>query len=127
VDPDAFRSIYAEHGFGGLPYDEDERPPLHFAYDGPTFDELNSVTQSGNLKMVRKGRWKLLFDNTGRGELFDLEADPAELTNLWNDSVCRDMRQELVEELLLWTVRTEDDLPGGAYTPKCAAVKTFDP
>ena len=53
---DEFRSIYAEAGFGGLPYDEDERPPLHFPYEGPRLDELNSVTQSGNLKMVRKGR-----------------------------------------------------------------------
>ncbi len=119
--PDAFRSVYAEHGFGGLPYDEHERPPLHFPYEGPTFDELNSVTQSGNLKMVRKGRWKLLFDNTGRGELYDVEADPAEQSDLWGDPSCRDVRRELVEELLLWTIRTEDDLPGGAYTPKRAA------
>lgn len=117
-DADAFRSIYAEHGFGGLPYGEHERPPLHFPYDGPSFDELNSVTQSGSLKMVRKGRWKLFFDNTGRGELYDLETDPAEMTNLWNDPDHREVRREMVEELLLWTIRTEDDLPGGAYLPK---------
>ena len=121
ADPDAFRSVYAEHGFGGLPYDEHERPPLHFAYEGPTFDELNSVTQSGRLKMVRKGRWKLLFDNTGRGQLYDVEADPAELSDLWDDPDHRQVRAEMVEELLLWSIRTEDDLPAGAYTAKRAA------
>ena len=56
--PEEFRSIYAEVGFGGLPYREEERPELHFPYEGPGFDELNSVTQSGNLKMVRMGSWK---------------------------------------------------------------------
>ena len=55
-----FESIYAELGFGGWPYGEDERPELHFPYEGDSYDELNSVTQSGNLKMVRKGHWKLL-------------------------------------------------------------------
>ncbi len=120
VPPEEFRSVYAEVGFGGLDYTADERPPLHFPYDGPTFDELNSVTQSGNLKMVRLGRWKLTFDARGRGELYDLEADPGELRDLFDDPGHREARLALVEELLRWTIRTEDDLPGGRYTPKRA-------
>ncbi|MGI8912336.1 MAG: sulfatase family protein [Chloroflexota bacterium] len=116
--PKEFRSISAELGFGGLPYTADERPPLHYPYDGPTFDELNSVTQSGNLKMVRMGRWKLLFDLLGRGELYDLEHDPGELRNLFDDPTQRDQRLALTEELLRWTIRTEDDLPGARYLPK---------
>ncbi len=115
-----FRSVYAELGFGGMHYAEDDDPPLHFAKDGPTFDELNSVTQSGNLKMVRKGNWKLLYDMMGHGELYDLERDPAELTDRFADPACREVRLELVEELLTWTIRTEDDLPGGRYIPKRA-------
>ena len=113
-----FRSIYAELGFGGLHYDAQERPPLHFPYDGSEFDELNSVTQSGNLKMVRMGRWKLLFDMQGHGELYDLEPDPAELNDLFDDPACRSVRAQLVEELLRWTIRTEDPLPSAAYLPK---------
>ena len=115
-----FRSIYAELGFGGLHYAEHERPPLHFPYDGAEFDELNSVTQSGNLKMVRMGRWKLLFDMMGQGEMYDLEDDPGELHDLFNDSAYRDTRMELLEELLKWTIRTEDDLPSAAYMAKRA-------
>lgn len=113
-----FRSIYAEVGFGGLPYDEDEHPPLHFPYEGPTFDELNSVTQSGNLKMVRMDQWKLTYDVAGHSELYDLESDPFELRNLWRAPEYQETRARLMEELLRWMIRTEDDLPTGTYRPK---------
>jgi arylsulfatase A-like enzyme len=118
--PEEFRSVYAELGFGGLPYTAEEYPPLHFPYEGRRLDELNSVTQSGNLKMVRMGQWKLLFDLLGRRELYDLENDPGELRNRHDDPALRDVRLALTEELLHWTIRTEDDLPDAAYTPKRA-------
>ena len=113
-----FRSIYAEVGIGGMHYNADERPPLHFSYQGPSFDELNSVTQSGNLKMVRMGDWKLLFDSQGNGEMYDLANDPAELRNLFGNPVHASMQLALTTELLQWTIRTEDDLPGGRYVRK---------
>jgi arylsulfatase A-like enzyme len=115
-----FRSIYAELGFGGLHYGEHESPPLHFPYDGSHFDELNAVTQSGTTKMVRMGRWKLTFDMLGNGELYDLEADPAELDDRFGDPACASVRAQLTEELLRWTIRAEDDLPLAAYVPKRA-------
>lgn len=115
-----FRSIYAELGIGGLPYRENERPSLHFPYEGPTFDELNSVTQSGNLKMVRTGNWKLLMDVEGAGELYDLDSDPAELHNRYGDPAYRERQLALTTELLRWAIRTEDDLPGGRYIRKHA-------
>jgi len=113
-----FRSVYAELGFGGLPYGEGDDPPLHFDREGPTFDELNSFTQGGNTKMVRMGHWKLLFALLGRGELYDLEEDPGELRNRFADPALAHVRLKLVEELLAWTIRTEDDLPSARYTPK---------
>ena len=124
---DEFRSVYAEVGFGGLPYGEGDDPPLHFDREGPTFDELNSFTQSGNTKMVRKGRWKLLFDLFGRGELYDLEDDPGELRNRFADPALAPVRLELVEELLAWTIRTEDDLPSARYTTKRAPRNWYAP
>jgi hypothetical protein len=57
----------------------------------------------------------------GNGELYDVESDPAELTNLWDDPAHREVRQQLVEELLRWTIRAEDDLPLAGYVPKRAA------
>jgi hypothetical protein len=68
--------------------------------------------------MLRMGSWKLLFDHEGHGELYDLCSDPMELNDRWNDPGCSSQRQRLVEELLRWTIRTEDDLPAGPYQAK---------
>ncbi|MFK4808745.1 sulfatase [Devosia sp. ZW T5_3] len=115
-----FASIYAELGIGSLPYDAHERPALHFPYEGPVIDELNSVTQSGNLKMVRKGKWKLLFDVTGAGALYDLDADPGELDNLYHQAGHATVRTDMLQTLLVWCIRTEDSLPKAKYLPKVA-------
>jgi arylsulfatase A-like enzyme len=116
-----FRSVYAELGIGGLHYGEEERPSLHFEYGpGGFMDELNSVTQSGKLKMVRMDRWKLVFDMMGQGGLFDVFSDPAELQDLYAEPEHAEVKCRLLEELLKWTIRTEDDLPGGTYIPKRA-------
>jgi arylsulfatase A-like enzyme len=116
--PGEFDSIYAELGYGGVPYGVDERPPLHFPYEGASFDELNSVTHSGGQRMVRLGRHKLLMDGEGRGELYDLDADPAELSDRFDDPECAAVRDALLVRLVRWTVRVADDLPTGAYRPK---------
>ena len=73
------------------------------------------------MKCVRMGQWKLTFDMLGSGELYDLEADPAELANLFDDPAHAQVRHPLVEELLRWTIRAEDDLPVANYVPKRAA------
>lgn len=52
------------------------------------FDELNTWTQSGTERMVRKDDWKLVLDNYGRGELYNLKADPSEINNLYNKEIC---------------------------------------
>ncbi|HVX43378.1 MAG TPA: sulfatase-like hydrolase/transferase [Mycobacteriales bacterium] len=114
-----FDSIYVEGGFGGLPYSVDERPELHFSYDGTKYDELNSVTQSGTTRMVRKGRWKLVYDVLGRGQIYDVEEDPMELDNRWDDPEVGGVRSQLLETLALWCLRVDDDLPvTKAYTLK---------
>lgn len=115
-----FGSGYAEHGFGGVPYDADARPELHFSYDGTTFDCLNSVTQSGHTRMLRRGQWKLVYNNLGQGELYDLATDPMELHNRWDDPALRDVRSELTECLLRWATRLLDDLPRANYEPRRA-------
>ncbi|QGN35384.1 sulfatase-like hydrolase/transferase [Microlunatus sp. Gsoil 973] len=113
-----FESIIAELGYGGVPYGAEERPPLHFDYPGPTFDELNSVTQSGGQRMIRQGAYKLIMDVDGVGELYDLEADPAELINLYDDPDHGEVREQLSASLIHWMIRITDDLPTGVYRPK---------
>lgn len=116
--PEEFAGAYAEHGFGGLHYagDEDLDPTsdgLKRSANGEwgAFDCLNSRTQSGQMRMVRKGDWKLVFDMDGIGQLYDLAADPAELVNLYFDPAHAAKCRELLEDLLAWRLRVEDPLP----------------
>ncbi len=112
-----FESVYAEVGVGDLYYEPStpDEPPLHFDLRGPSFDGLNCVSMSGKQKMVRKGHHKLLFDMMGRGELYDVAADPAELHDLYGRPEAAAVQADLMEELLGWTIRTEDDMPKGLY------------
>jgi hypothetical protein len=127
-----FESIYAEYGFGGLPRTDagedsftwnqafikasDESEGAKDANRIPiTFDELNSITQSGHVKMVRKGDWKLIYNFLGKTELYNLERDPAELNDLGEDEALRSEREELERELIHWLVRLQDQLPFGRY------------
>lgn len=119
-----FRSIYAGVGFGGLYYDESyvlpyrlaEAPPKGSSEQGPptefwNIDELNPVTQSGTMKMVRMGDWKLIYDMMGYGQLYDLAADPCELHNRFADPSVASEQMRMLEELLMWTIRSQDALP----------------
>ncbi len=112
--PAEFESIYAEHGFGGLYYTEEDGldPEEEGAIGaGCTFDCLNSWTQSGAMRMLRKGDWKLVYDMNGRGELYHLAEDPVELENLFGEEPFAEIQRELMAELLAWTIRVQDPLP----------------
>lgn len=110
-----FASAYAEQGMGGLPYTADDVPEALPGLGGPDdlfdFDELNAVTQSGQQRMVRRGDWKLVVDNAGGGQLYDLSADPRELVNLWDRPQHLAVRAELLHDLSRWMLRAADPLP----------------
>jgi arylsulfatase A-like enzyme len=84
-----------------------------------TFEELNYVSQSGTMKMVRMGDWKLIYDMMGYDQLYNLARDdPFELTNLFNEPSVSTEQAQLLAELLMWTVRTQDNLPTAACKTK---------
>ncbi len=71
-----------------------------------------------NATMLRRGRYKLNMwhglpeDAPGpRGELYDMDADPMELANLWESPKHRATRRELTAELVDWLERQEQQ-PG---------------
>jgi len=110
----AFDSAYAEQGLGGTRFtgaemeamnDPDAPPP------GCTFDCLNNMTQSGVLRMVRKGKWKLVADDSGRQQLYDVVADPAELQDRIDDPDLKDTVINMQQELITWTLRMQDPIP----------------
>jgi arylsulfatase A-like enzyme len=47
----------------------------------------------------------------GEGDLFDLENDPDEFVNLWNDPASRGLRNEMMELLLRATIESSDPKP----------------
>jgi arylsulfatase A-like enzyme len=109
-----FRSVYVEQGMGGLHYVNDTEfvdPTEDGLHSEVSFDCLNSRTQSGTMRMVRKGDWKLAFDMQGRGQLYNLAEDPVELDNLYGKPDVAGVQAELLAELLAWTLRTDDTLP----------------
>jgi len=66
----------------------------------------------GRRKMVRTSDWKYVTDPLGDlDELYDLRADPGELTNLAADPAYAGRIAELQRTLLDWALRTEDHRP----------------
>jgi arylsulfatase A-like enzyme len=54
--------------------------------------------------MIRKGKWKLVQSHNFKGELYNLEEDPAEATNLIDNPVCKEIINGLREKILTWHI-----------------------
>jgi arylsulfatase A-like enzyme len=115
-----FEAAYSESGFGGLYWDEkDTLDPVKegagkaLSAEGrpETFDCLNSWTQCGELRMLRKGSYKIQVDMLGAGYLYDLDADPLELHNLFDDAAYLAVKADMLGELTAAILRACDPLP----------------
>jgi uncharacterized sulfatase len=54
-----------------------------------------------HLKTLVEDRYKLtLYADGDAGELFDLETDPGERQNLWNDPAARELKFRLIRRML---------------------------
>ena len=59
------------------------------------------------MTMIRGERYKLVhFLNQDYGQLFDLEADPGEIENRWDDAALADVKRELLSRLLNWRIES---------------------
>jgi arylsulfatase A-like enzyme len=57
-------------------------------------------------------RWRMsLFDGVQWGELYDLQNDPGEFANLWDDAAHRETRNRLMEQLLRIEIAHIDRVP----------------
>jgi arylsulfatase A-like enzyme len=61
-------------------------------------------------RMVRNRRWKYVWNATAQDELYDLAADPWELTNLARDRSHATRLAELRRRLVWWMEQTDDRL-----------------
>jgi len=94
-----------------------------------------AVTEFAWSRSIRKGRWRLVWYPRemfadeypdGFGELYDLENDPWEMHNLWFESGCRSIVEELEAELLEWlilTTRPRTVLPAVQYVSDQAVTR----
>jgi uncharacterized sulfatase len=64
------------------------------------------------LRMVRTDKWKLVrhHHSNGMDELYDLEKDPGETRNLYNNADARKTRDELQQRLTAWQRAINDPL-----------------
>ncbi|MBX0285175.1 sulfatase-like hydrolase/transferase [Halomicroarcula sp. F28] len=83
--------------------DREMRDAVFGEYHG---DEMGLYSQ----RMVRTERYKYVFNAPDIDELYDLDADPAELQNLVDHPDYRDVRSRLREQLAEWMQETGDPI-----------------
>ena len=116
---------YSESGFSGLYWDE--RDGLTLQAEGAckdgyaTFDCLNTWTQCGQVRMVRKGDWKVQADMMGSVYLYNLASDPLEQHNLADDPQYAQVKADMLTELTAAILKAQDPLPVPhfRYRTKC--------
>ncbi|HLU83525.1 MAG TPA: sulfatase-like hydrolase/transferase [Trueperaceae bacterium] len=106
-------ATFAEYGAGGRPCtlsDLSELPERHGL--AAVKATLQWREAEGRRKMVRTADWKYVTDPLGDlDELYDLRADPWELTNLAAEPAHADRLAALQRLLLDWALTTEDQRP----------------
>ena len=117
-------TAYCESGFGGLYWNEEDAldPVAEGAtQDYTTFDCLNTWTQSGQVRAVREGNYKLQMDMMGNGYLYDLSADPLEVNNLWGQPQWLSIQAHMLARLAAACMRAADPIPAPRhrYRVKC--------
>lgn len=111
-----FSSIMVEDGYGGMYYTKNDgndytKEGAVGKKPGLFFDELNTWSQSGTMRMLRNNEWKLVYDMDGNGQLYNLSSDPVELNNLFYDVKYSSIKSDMIEDLLRWELSTQDPLP----------------
>lgn len=117
---DEYKCAYAESGYGGLYWNNEDGLTLtqEGACDAPgedgryhRFDCLNTWTQCGQERMLRKGDFKIQLDMMGKGYLYNLSKDPVELDNLFDDPAYLQVKADMLCELMTAALRACDPLP----------------
>ena len=113
-------AVFAEHGAGG------PRVLMSDLHKYPDYTDPNPVVHArlmharnaeGRPKMIRTDRWKYIYDPMDSvDELYDMDADPWELTNLAGQPSMAPTRHELRDRLLRWAVMTEDHAATPLYS-----------
>ena len=106
---------YSESGFSGLYWDERDGLTLtaENACDAGyhRFDCLNTWTQCGQVRAVRRGDWKIQGDMMNHTYLYNLKEDPYETHNLADDPAFLQIKSDMQQALMTAVLRACDPLP----------------
>ena len=83
-------------------------------------EHSNDALLSGTrmMTMLLDGSLKLVhFIDSEQGMLFDLESDPKEQTNLWDDPTYAAIRDRMIDDILIW--RSESSLKTQGFVEAC--------
>ena len=80
------------------------------------FPELDRVQNTQHRVLISADGWKLILGLGLRGELYDLNSDPFEQTNLFDEPQSRPRIRDMMERLRIWQSQTRDTLDfSGAF------------
>ena len=105
-------AIFGEIGIEGDPYPLAAWNTFPAGSLTPDFTPQNKKGGRGRIKSIRTDTWKLVYyPGQPYGELYNLQEDPWELYNLFEQPAHQSLIQELKGRLLDWLIETEDCLP----------------
>ncbi|MFP4106984.1 MAG: sulfatase/phosphatase domain-containing protein, partial [Phycisphaerae bacterium] len=116
-DPD--RAVFAEGGYDSFEPRCFEGSPLRdqFATDTDNIYYPKGLQQKEHPEsvcrstMIRTLKHKLIRRSSGRHELYDLQADPQEVSNVYGQNDYQPVKGELEQQMLDWFQRTSDVTP----------------
>lgn len=73
--------------------------------------EVNPAMSTPWRSVISADRWKLNLSAYDQCELYDLNTDPCETVNYFDDPKCRDRIQDLADRIRQWQMQTDDRVP----------------
>jgi arylsulfatase A-like enzyme len=85
-------------------------PHREYVFAEQRSDSVSSgLTEMEYMTMVRNKHWKLVhYLGNDCGELYDLKEDPHEQKNLWTQPGYKEKKDELLQVLLNWRIRSDN-------------------
>jgi arylsulfatase A-like enzyme len=99
--PEIFESKSALAALEGKEWQDRE-----YAYCEQSRDGILQDTEF--MTMIRSKDWKLVhFLGEEFGQLFDLNNDPTEVDNKWDDPAAQDIKRKILDHLLFWRIESQ--------------------
>lgn len=123
-------AVFAEHGAGGpairMP-DLAKYPDYTEPQPSVSGRLMHARNAEGRPKMVRTRRWKYVYDPMDPvDESYDMQEDPWELSNVATNPENARVRQDLRDELMRWSIMTEDHVATPLYSDPDTLSDTAD-